>query len=120
MLFSIGSFVVTDPWKCKDYRGHHGWLLGLDPTMFRNKGFQSGLINHGEKGVLMGTDAQRHNELLLSYANSGGVESFRQLLDTLAEMGERYDEKRRQLEKLIPATTKGTEHSIFLVFTLKW
>ena len=77
---------------------------------FRNKAFHSGLINSEEKETLIATSRsgpQVHNDLLLSYAQTGGEKYFRRLLETLRLMGDRNDEKRLQLSKLLPSCTKG-------------
>ena len=106
------SFFVLflDPWKHPEYHEHHDWLLRLDMVLLRNRAFQAGLISFEEKETLIATSRsgpQVHNDLLLSYAQGGGQKSFQRLLNTLKSMGDRYDETRFQLSKLLPCNTHG-------------
>ena len=77
---------------------------------FRNKAFQAGLISVDEKEILIAASRsgpQVHNNMLLLYAQTGGEKSFRQLLESLKLMGDRNDERRLQLSKLLPRSTVG-------------
>ena len=107
ILFLLSS---VDPWKHSEYRVHHDWLLRLDMVHFRNRAFQAGLISIEEKETLNATSRsgpQVHNDMLLSYAQTGGEKSFRNLLATLKLMGARNDEKRLQLSKLLSCSARS-------------
>ena len=103
-------FSSSDPWKRAEYRKHHGTLLSLDMDHLRNRAIQSGLISLEEKKTLIATSRsvpQAHNDLLLSYAQTGGKKSFERLLETLKSMGNRYDHIRTQLSELLSSSLHG-------------
>ena len=119
LILASALFVLLDPWNHRDFPEHNKWLMTLDPTMFRNRAYERGLITTSEKEELSSNSASGkhvHNEQLLSYARTGGEKTFKMLLDTLKEMGgERYAEKCQQLSKLLPSTVYGMHHYITIL-----